>query len=168
MPSGDLTTYVAPPLNELSMRTTFGTPSTVYKVEANKNYSLKVTIGSIIFKNFVSLGPNLYNADLNVEVVSKKRTLSPLVVKNIYLEFDPSTNKVSGCSIFAEDAITQCTFEGSWFYYDEGGSNDFGITCRDGRITGWCGNADPDGGDSPRGFRNGYFCEGNSLIKVPN
>lgn len=32
-----------------------------------------------------------------------------------------------------------CNFDGTWEYNDEGGGNDFQLSCKDGRILGWCG-----------------------------
>lgn len=49
----------------------------------------------------------------------------------------------------------RCNFEGTWSYDDEGGGNDFAITCRNGIITGWCGSACVSRGFHP----NVYCCE---------
>jgi hypothetical protein len=48
-----------------------------------------------------------------------------------------------------------CDFEGSWAYTDEGGGNDFAFTCRNSKITGYCGAT-----NLQRGFNAGdYTCE---------
>lgn len=49
--------------------------------------------------------------------------------------------------------LIRCNFNGTWSYNDEGGGNDFAITCRNGVITGWCGS--PCVG---RGYHAGVYC----------
>ena len=54
--------------------------------------------------------------------------------------------------------VIKCDFDGTWVYNDAGGGNDFAISCRDGVITGWCGDANSKG--LPRGLNAGsYDCE---------
>lgn len=60
---------------------------------------------------------------------------------------------------------TQCSFEGTWIYNDEGGpssgagANDFGVTCRGGKVTGFCNTLGTAAGMS-RGLHAGnYVCE---------
>lgn len=51
--------------------------------------------------------------------------------------------------------VIKCNFDGTWSYNDEGGGNDFSITCRNGVITGFCGAAAVG-----RGYHKGvYACE---------
>lgn len=60
---------------------------------------------------------------------------------------------------------TQCSFEGTWVYHDEGGSsngsdgNDFAVTCRSGKLTGFC-NVNSVTSGLERGLHSGnYLCE---------
>ncbi len=32
----------------------------------------------------------------------------------------------------------RCGFDGTWVYYDDGVGNDFGVSCKDGYVIGWC------------------------------
>ncbi len=117
-------------------------------------------------------GSSIYSVELILEGKKNEDSAGPVAISNVKnpfrfaIQVNNGTRRIEAC-VDSDDDLKRgrhsgiaCLFEGTYAHTDAGSGNDFALTCRSGKMTGWCGDGDRDLKGLGRGLNaNNYTCE---------